>query len=91
MCGVPSAGPPCIAHTDAAHVRLPFSQHGVRCDGGLFLLRVHADIDTYEMVACVDLKAEAKALLDHEYTRLLAERDAAAAVRVRVGGGLELG
>jgi hypothetical protein len=52
--------------------------HGLRCDGGLFLLRMHAEIETYEMVQCVDMKAEAKALLLHEHTRLLAARAAAA-------------
>ena len=55
--------------------------HGLRCEGGLYLLRMHAEIETYEMVQCADMKAEAKALLDHEHARLLAER-AAAAVEV---------
>ena len=41
------------------------------------MLRMHAEIETYEMVKCADMKAEAKALLDHEHARLLAERDAA--------------
>ena len=40
---------------------------------------MHAEIETYEMVQCADMKAEAKALLDHEHARLLAARDAAVA------------
>ena len=70
--------------------------HGLRCEGGLYLLRMHAEIETYEMVKCADMKAEAKALLDHEHSRLLAERDAATTETVvapsedralRFGGG----
>lgn len=48
--------------------------HGLRCEGGLYLLRMHAEIGTYEMVQCADMKAEAKALLEEEDRRMLRER-----------------
>ena len=67
--------------------------HGLRCDGGLFLLRMHTDIETYEMVKCESMETEARALLNHEYARLPAERAAAAvetsAVVAAPGGRLE--
>ena len=36
-------------------------RHGLRCDGGLYLLRLHAELGegAYEMVQCPDMRAEA--------------------------------
>ena len=48
--------------------------HGVRCQGGLFLIRLHAAYQTFEVVQCCDMREEAKALLDYERERLLSER-----------------
>ena len=59
-------------------------RHGLRCDGGLYLLRLHAELGegAYEMVQCPDMRAEALALLQLEEQRLLAESTAAAASSV---------
>ena len=48
--------------------------HGVRCQGGLFLMRMHAAYETYEVVSCRDMRDEARAVLEVEGQRILAER-----------------
>ena len=48
--------------------------HGVRCQGGLFLMRMHAAYETYEVVPCRDMRDEARAVLEVEGQRILAER-----------------
>ena len=48
--------------------------HGVRCQGGLFLMRMHAAYETYEVVPCRDMRDEARAVLEVEGQRVLAER-----------------
>ena len=53
--------------------------HGIACDGGMYLLKMHAEVASYEVVQCRDMRREAAALLEFEIARLLAERDAAAA------------
>jgi DNA polymerase III epsilon subunit-like protein len=80
-----------LAHVpDSAYFRYALQQnlyallleqrHGLRCDGGLYLLRLHAELGegAYEMVQCPDMRAEAMALLELEHARLLAESTAAA-------------
>ena len=78
-----------LAHVpDSAYFRYALQQnlyallleqrHGLRCDGGLYLLRLHAELGTaYEMVQCPDMRTEAMALLELEHARLLAESTAA--------------
>ena len=60
--------------------------HGLKCEGGLFLLRMHAEIEAYEMVQCEDMTAAARALLEHECERLCAERAAAPEETSEVAG-----
>lgn len=46
--------------------------HHLLCNGGLYLLRMHTDAASYEMVQCEDLTTEAVAMLQAENERLLA-------------------
>ena len=79
-----------LAHVpDSAYFRYALQQnmyallfeqrHGLQCDGGLYLLRLHAELGegAYEMVQCPDMRTEAMALLELEHARLLAESTAA--------------
>ena len=52
--------------------------HGVDCGDRMFLLRMHDDRATYELIQCADLRTEARAVLASESARL----HAAAAVDV---------
>lgn len=44
--------------------------HGIDVDDRMYLLRMHADRDSYELVQCRDLRVEAQEALQSEATRL---------------------
>jgi hypothetical protein len=46
------------------------STHGIDVEDRMFLVRVHEDRDTYQLVPCRDLRTEAQTMLDNELVRL---------------------
>jgi hypothetical protein len=81
----PSA-PSAAAHSEAAHPHSAASQynlmlhdtHGVDVGDRMYLLRMHADRDAFELVQCRDLRAEAREALRAEPRRLVARPPPAA-------------
>ena len=45
--------------------------HGLQFEGGSYLLQMHAGRPDYEVVRCLDMRAEATAVLTDEYRRLV--------------------
>lgn len=45
--------------------------HGIDVEDRMYLLRMHDDRDTYELVKCSDLREEARQALSHEHRRLV--------------------
>ena len=48
--------------------------HGFDVGDRLFLVRMHVDRDSYELVQCCDWRPVAQSLLQSEYVRLITKR-----------------
>ena len=48
--------------------------HGLDVGDRLFLVRMHEDRDSYQVVQCYDWRSVARSLLQVEHTRLMAKR-----------------
>lgn len=78
-----TCGLPPIAHVPDTHYQhyslqtsiynlMLHDTHGIDVGNRMYLVRMHSDRAQYERVACADLRAEAKLLLDAEAARLAA-------------------
>ena len=60
--------------------------HGLDVEDRMYLLRMHADRDSYQIVQCRDLRREAEVLLQQAYTQVLVMEQAKAEQTQRVHG-----